>query len=177
MAIIVVAAKCLGIVARHFKLPQVVGELVAGLIIGPSVLGLVGQSDFLNTMAEISVILLIFSAGLQNKLSDLLKTGPKALLIACGGVFIPLIMGTALHMAFYGAAPWGSRAFFKAVFTGVIMTSTSVSITVETLCEMRKFSGPCGITIMSAAIIPAIIDDVICISLPISFSGLCCLRA
>lgn len=157
LAIIVVAAKCLGIAARRLRLPQVVGEIVAGILIGPSVLGLVQQSDFLTTMAEIGVILLMFSAGLQNKLSELLKTGPKAFLIACGGVFIPLVMGAAVYMLFYGTAPWGSEAFYRAVFTGVIMTATSVSITVETLREMGKLSGESGTTIMSAAII----DDVL----------------
>lgn len=157
LAIIVIAAKCLGIAARYMKLPQVVGEIVAGLFIGPSVLGIVGQSDFLAVMAEIGVILLMFSAGLQNKLSDLLRTGPKALLIACGGVFVPLIMGAALFMAFYGVSPWGSEGFYKAVFIGVIMTATSVSITVETLREMGKLRGKCGTAIISAAII----DDVL----------------
>lgn len=157
LAIIVITAKCLGIAARKMRLPQVVGEIVAGLLIGPSVLGLVEQSDFLAIMAEIGVILLMFSAGLQNKLSDLLKTGPKAFLIACAGVFVPLIMGVFLYMAFYGAYPWGSEGFYRAVFIGVIMTATSVSITVETLREMGKLSGKCGTAIMSAAII----DDVI----------------
>lgn len=157
LAIIVITAKCLGIAARKMKLPQVVGEIVAGLLIGPSVLGLVEQSDFLTIMAEIGVILLMFSAGLQNKLSDLLKTGPKAFLIACAGVFVPLIMGVLLYMAFYGAYPWGSEGFYRAVFIGVIMTATSVSITVATLREMGKLSGKCGTAIMSAAII----DDVI----------------
>jgi len=157
LAIIVIAAKCLGIAARHMKLPQVVGEIVAGLLIGPSVLGFVEQSDFLAIMAEIGVILLMFSAGLQNKISDLLKTGPKAFLIACAGVFVPLIMGTVLYMAFYGVSPWGSEEFYRAVFIGVIMTATSVSITVETLREMGKLSGKCGTAIVSAAII----DDVL----------------
>lgn len=157
LAIIVITAKCLGIAARHIKLPQVVGEIIAGLLLGPSVFGIVEQSDFLTIMAEIGVILLMFSAGLQNKLSDLLKTGPKAFLIACAGVFVPLIMGAILFMAFYGVSPWGSENFYKAVFTGVIMTATSVSITVETLREMGKLSGKCGTAIMSAAII----DDVL----------------
>ncbi len=157
LAIIVITAKCLGIAARRIKLPQVVGEIVAGLLIGPSVLGLVTQSDFLTIMAEIGVILLMFSAGLQNKLSDLLRTGPKAFLIACAGVFVPLIVGAILFMAFYGVSPWGSEEFYKAVFIGVIMTATSVSITVETLREMGKLSGECGTCIMSAAII----DDVL----------------
>lgn len=157
LAIIVIAAKFFGILARKIKIPMVAGEIIAGLLIGPSVLGLVEQSDFLVQMAEIGVILLMFSAGLQNNLSDLIKTGPKAFLIACAGVFVPLVLGTGLHMAFYGVVPLGSEEFYRAVFIGVIMTATSVSITVETLRELGKLQGECGTTIMSAAII----DDVI----------------
>ncbi|MCR5153586.1 MAG: cation:proton antiporter, partial [Lachnospiraceae bacterium] len=80
LAIIVVFAKFFGIVARKLKAPQVVGEIVAGLIIGPSILGLVEQSDFIIQMAEIGVILLMFSAGLGTDLRELLKTGPIAFL-------------------------------------------------------------------------------------------------
>ncbi len=157
LAIIIVAAKLCGIAARKCRAPQVVGEIVAGLLIGPSILGWVNQSDFLVQMAEIGVILLMFSAGLETDLKDLLKTGPIAALIACAGVFIPLLCGALLYMAFYGVAPWGSEAFYKAVFVGTILTATSVSITVESLKEMGKLKGKVGTTILSAAII----DDVI----------------
>lgn len=157
LAIIIVIAKIFGIIARKLRAPQVVGEIIAGLIIGPSVLGLVQQTDFLVQMAEIGVVLLMFSAGLETDLKELVKTGPIAFLIACCGVFVPLVGGTLLYMGFYGAAPWGSEAFYKAVFIGVIMTATSVSITVESLREMGKLKGKVGTTILSAAII----DDVI----------------
>lgn len=157
LAIIIIAAKVCGIAARKCKAPQVVGEIVAGLLIGPSILGLVNQSDFLLQMAEIGVILLMFSAGLETDLKDLLKTGPIAALIACAGVFIPLVCGALLYMAFYGASPWGSEGFYKAVFVGTILTATSVSNTVESLKEMGKLKGKVGTTILSAAII----DDVI----------------
>jgi Kef-type K+ transport system membrane component KefB len=157
LAIIIIAAKFFGILARKCKAPQVVGEIIAGLIIGPSILGLVNQSDFLIEMAEIGVIILMFSAGLETDLKDLMKTGPIAALIACAGVFIPLILGALLYMAFYGFAPWGSEEFYKAVFVGTILTATSVSITVEALKEMGKLKGKVGTTILSAAII----DDVI----------------
>ena len=136
LAIIIVFAKFFGLVARKLKAPQVVGEIVAGLLIGPSVLGLVQQTDFLLEMAEIGVVLLMFSAGLGTNLKDLLKTGPKAFLIACAGVTIPLIGGALLYFAFYGMQPWGSEGFYRAVFVGVILTATSVSITVESLKEM-----------------------------------------
>lgn len=157
LAIIVIFAKIFGIIARKLKAPQVVGEIIAGLLIGPSILGLVQQTDFLTQMAEIGVVLLMFSAGLETNLKDLMKTGPIAFLIACSGVFVPLLGGTLLYMGLYGVAPWGSEDFYKAVFVGVIMTATSVSITVQALKELGKLKGKVGTTILSAAII----DDVI----------------
>ena len=157
LAIIVIFAKFFGLVARKCKAPQVVGEIIAGLLIGPCVLGLVSQTPFLAQMAEIGVVLLMFSAGLETNLHELLKTGPIAFLIACFGVFVPLVGGSLLYMGFYGTAPWGSEDFYKAVFIGVIMTATSVSITVQSLKELGKLKGRVGTTILSAAII----DDVI----------------
>lgn len=157
LAIILVAAKLFGILANKLKTPQVVGEIIAGLVIGPSILGLVNQSEYLAVMAEIGIVLLMFGAGLETDLKDLIKSGPKAFLIACMGVFIPLVGGSLLYMAFYGMSPWGSEGFLKAVFIGVILTATSVSITVQTLKELGKLKGTVGTTIVSAAII----DDVI----------------
>lgn len=155
LAIIIVAAKLCGIAARKLKAPQVVGMIVAGLLIGPSVLGWVRQTDFLADMAEIGVILLMFSAGLETDLKELLKTGPVAFLIACAGVFVPLGMGALLYKVFWSAQ--GTEEFYKAIFTGCIMTATSVSITVQSLKEMGHLQSHVGTTILSAAII----DDVI----------------
>lgn len=157
LAIIIVFAKFFGVLARKCKAPQVVGEIIAGLLIGPSVLELVELSEFLAGMAEVGVVLLMFSAGLETDLKELMKTGPVAFLIACAGVFVPLVGGTLLYMGFYGVAPWGSEQFYTAVFIGVIMTATSVSITVQALKEMGRLKGKVGTTILSAAII----DDVI----------------
>ena len=100
LCIIVVTAKLFGIIARKLKAPQVVGEILAGVVLGPSLLGWVAQTDFLTQMAEIGVVLLMFSAGLQTNLQDLIRTGTKAFLIACAGVFIPLVGGTLLYFAF-----------------------------------------------------------------------------
>ena len=157
LAIIIIAAKFCGILARKLKAPQVVGMIIAGLLIGPSVLGIVEQTDFITQMAEIGVILLMFSAGLETDLKELVKTGPIATLIACSGVFVPLVMGAVLYMMFYGWAAVGTEEFYKAVFIGCIMTATSVSITVQSLREMGHLKGRVGTTILSAAII----DDVI----------------
>lgn len=157
LAIIIFAAKIFGILAKTLKAPQVVGEIIAGLLLGPSILGLVDQSSFLAQMAEIGVILLMFSAGLGTDLKDMLKTGPQAFLIACVGVFVPLVGGYLVYSAFYGFGAVGSEEFLRAVFIGVIMTATSVSITVQTLRELGHLKGKIGTLILNAAII----DDVI----------------
>ena len=161
LAIIFLCAKLMGLGAQKLKAPQVVGEIVAGLLIGPSVLGWVGQSDFLSMMAEIGVILLMFGAGIETDMRDLLKTGPKALLIACVGVLIPLCGGTLLYGAFYGFGSFGSDQFLSAVFIGTIMTATSVGITVQTLKELGRLKGHIGTLITSAAIIDDIIGIVV----------------
>lgn len=157
LAIIIFAAKFCGLAAKKLKAPQVVGEIIAGLLLGPSILGIVEQTDFLNQMAEIGVILLMFSAGLGTELKDLLKTGPTALVIAMVGVFVPLVGGFLLYSCFYGFAAWGSEECLRAVFIGTIMTATSVSITVQTLRELGHLKGKVGTLILNAAII----DDVI----------------
>ena len=157
LAIIILSAKFFGLVARKVKAPQVAGEIIAGLIIGPSVLNLVSDSEFLSGMAEIGVILLMFSAGLETDIDKLKRSGIKATIIACVGVLVPLICGTILYMCFYGFAPYGTETFLRAMFIGTILTATSVSITVQVLKELGKVSTDVGTTIMSAAII----DDVI----------------
>jgi len=157
LAIILLSAKFFGIVAKKIKAPQVVGEIIAGLVVGSCVLGLVDESDFISDIAEIGVIMLMFEAGLGTNMKKLKETGVKATIIACSGVFVPLVLGAVLYMSFYGFAPYGTEEFTRALFIGTIMTATSVSITVAALKEMGKLSGTVGTTIMSAAII----DDVI----------------
>ena len=159
IALILLTAKVFGIIARKLHAPEVVGEIVAGLLIGPAVLGIVDQSDFISKMAEIGVIMLMFEAGLSTDMKKLKQTGLKATVIACAGVFVPLIMGAVLFMSFYGFCPIGSDQFINGLFIGPLMAATSVSITVAALKELGKLSGTVGTTIVSAAII----DDVIVI--------------
>lgn len=161
LAIIIIAAKCCGLFARKLHAPMVAGEIVAGLLIGPSLLGLVNQNQFLIEMAEIGVLMLMFNAGLGTDLRDLIKTGPKAVLIACAGVAVPLGGGYLLYSCYYGFAGTGTTEFYEALFIGVIMTATSVSITVETLRELGKLKGIVGTTILSAAIVDDIIGIIV----------------
>ena len=157
LAIIFICAKGAGLLARRLKAPMVVGEIVAGLLIGPCLLGWVEPTSFIKQMAEIGVILIMFSAGLETNLQEMKKSGFAAFFIACVGVLVPLIGGSLLYMCVYGFSEFGSDEFFKAVFIGCIMTATSVGITVEVLKEMGKLKSRVGQTILSAAII----DDVI----------------
>jgi Kef-type K+ transport system membrane component KefB len=157
LAIILISAKLFGLIARKLKAPQVAGEIVAGLLIGPSLFNLVADNEFWSGMAEIGVILLMFSAGLETDIDNLKKSGLKATALALAGVSVPLILGTILYMSFYGFSGPGTTTFIEAVFIGTILTATSVSITVQALKELGKVSTEVGTTIMSAAII----DDVI----------------
>lgn len=161
LSIIIVCSKIFGLVAQKLRVPQVVGEIVAGLIIGPACFGFVGNSDYLSLLAEIGVVMLMFGAGLETNMKDLLKTGPKALLIACAGVFVPLAGGTLLYSCFYGFSSVGSEKFYSAVFIGTIMTATSVGITVQALKELGRLKSSTGTLITSAAIIDDIIGIIV----------------
>lgn len=157
LAIILICTEAGGLLARKLKAPQVVGQIIAGLLIGPSVLGIVEKNDFIDMMAEIGVVLLMFSAGLETNLKELKRTGIKSFLIACAGVAIPLVGGFILSSCFNGFAKPGSLQFIKNMFVGVILTATSVSITVQALRELGHLKGKVGTTVLNAAII----DDVI----------------
>ena len=168
LAVILVAAKICGLAARYFKTPSVVGEIIAGLLVGPCLFRLVAPSDFLTQMAEIGVVLLMFSAGLQSDTKEIIRSGPKALIIATSGVILPLVAGAGLFLLFYGNSNSERNLFYEALFIGCILTATSVSITVEALRELGHLKEPVGTTIMSAAII----DDVLGIIVLTLISGL-----
>lgn len=159
LALVFCAAKFLGLCARKLQMPQVVGEIVAGLILGPCVLGVIDLNDLsyglsIKTIAEIGVIFLMFSAGLGTNLKDLLKVGPTALLVAVSGVAVPVAAGTGVYYLF--GFDHGHQ-FLEALFVGTILAATSVSITVQALKELGYLQSKVGTTILSAAVI----DDVI----------------
>lgn len=157
LAIILASTKVLGLVSQKINMPQVVGALFAGVILGPSVLNIVHDDTFITQIAEIGVIILMFLAGLGTDFAELKKTGLASFVIALIGVIVPLIGGAATYGAFYGFDFSDSINLIKAVFVGVVLMATSVSITVETLRELGKLKGRMGTAILGAAII----DDVI----------------
>ncbi|MCD8090909.1 MAG: cation:proton antiporter [Clostridiales bacterium] len=159
IAVILLFTKSLGILSQKVHMPQVVGSLAAGLILGPSVLGIIPRSEYVAQFSEIGVILLMFLAGLETDISELKRNGAASLVIAAVGVAVPLAMGAALYWFWFGLSD--PQAVLRGIFTGVVLTATSVSITVETLREMGKLSGKAGMTILGAAIIDDILGIIV----------------
>lgn len=165
LAIIMISTKILGLFTRKIHMPAVVGALVAGVILGPSCLNLITLTGdtgvFLEQMAEIGVILLMFNAGLETDLSELKKNGVASFVTALIGVVVPLIGGFLGYAFFFHTDFSDYDEVLKAVFVGVVLTATSVSITVETLREMGKLKGKVGTTILGAAVIDDIIGIIV----------------
>ena len=149
IAIIMLSTKVLGLASEKVNMPQVVGALIAGLLLGPSCFGLIGESDFLVKTAEIGVIILMFTAGLDTDVQELKHTGLSAFIIATIGVIVPFLGGAGCYLLFNGEPD--SLRMLKAAFIGVILTATSVSITVETLREMGKLKSRVGTAIMAGS--------------------------
>lgn len=136
LALILLSTKVLGLLTQRFQMPQVVGALLAGLLLGPAGLNILTETDFLSQLSELGVIVLMFTAGMGTDIQELKHSGKAGFLVALLGVLVPLVMGTALA---WGAARSGmieSGGFLEDVFIGTILTATSVSITVETLKEI-----------------------------------------
>lgn len=165
LAIIMISTKILGLFTRKIHMPAVVGALVAGVILGPSRLNLITLTGdtgvFLEQMAELGVILLMFNAGLETDLSELKKNGVASFVTALIGVIVPLIGGFLGYAFFFHTDFSDYDEVLKAVFVGVVLTATSVSITVETLREMGKLKGKVGTTILGAAVIDDIIGIIV----------------
>ena len=139
-------------------MPQVVGALLAGLILGPACLDLIESSTFLNQVSEIGVIVLMFMAGLETDTDELKRSGLASFVIALMGVLFPLAGGFGVAYACGVSSPdLSSSELLQNIFIGIILTATSVSITVETLKEMGKVSTKAGTAILGAAII----DDIL----------------
>lgn len=161
LALILLSTKVFGLITRRVKLPQVVGALLAGLILGPACIGILHQTDFIYQVSEIGVIVLMFCAGLETDIDELKKSGKASFVIALLGVIVPLLGGFTVAAYFNRPGMIEPTAdvnvILQNVFIGVILTATSVSISVETLKEMGKLNTKAGNAILGAAII----DDIL----------------
>lgn len=155
IALILLSTKVLGLFSKVVRLPQVVGALLAGIILGPACLGIVHSMEMLSNLSEIGVIVLMFAAGLETDIDELKRSGKASFLIALIGVLVPLAGGAAVAYFFNDSTD--SNVMLQNIFIGIILTATSVSITVETLKEMGKLSTRAGNAILGAAII----DDIL----------------
>ena len=135
LAVILLSTKLLGLATQKIRMPQVVGALLAGLLLGPAMLGILTETDFIHNLAEVGVIVLMFCAGLETDIDELKKSGKKAFIIALIGVLVPLAGGFAVAYFFNRPGVIDSDAncsiFLQNIFIGVILTATSVSITVD----------------------------------------------
>ena len=161
MAIIMISTKLLGLISKKVNMPQVIGALVSGFILGPPVLNLVHETDFIIMSAEIGVIMLMFLAGLDTDLKELKKNGLASLIVALIGIVVPLISGFLCYKLYFNINITDYSKLLESIFVGVVLTATSVSITVETLRELGKLKGAIGTTILGAAIIDDIVGIIV----------------
>lgn len=163
IAIILISTKLGGLLARKVKMPEVLGALIAGVIIGPVCFNVVQYDTGVQLLADIGVVLLMFLAGLETNLTEFKKAGVSAFAIAVGGIIVPLVFGFLGSKLFF-------TDFWENLFIGVILTATSVSITVETLNELGKLNTRPGMNILGAAVIDDILGLIV-ISVILAISG------
>ena len=149
--IALLAAKLAAELFERIRQPAVVGEIIAGIIIGPAVLNLVQPTEALDALAEIGVIFLLFTVGLETRPSDILKVGRTAMLVAVLGVVVPFVAGWGLLLV------WPGHSWIEATFLGAAMVATSVGITARVLSGMGLITAKASRVILAAAVI----DDVI----------------
>jgi Kef-type K+ transport system membrane component KefB len=160
LAILIAAAKIGGYISYRLGQPSVLGELLVGILLGPSLIDILHQAYFINEykhlsevifeLAEIGVLLLMFIAGLELHLSDLAKSGKVAALAGTLGVIFPVLMGAGLGLGF-------SMGIIEAIFLGLILSATSVSISAQTLMELKVLRSRVGISLLGAAVF----DDIL----------------
>ena len=166
IALILVSTKVCGLITRRFQMPQVVGALLAGLLLGPAVFGLLpSDSEMIKQLAELGVIVIMFSAGMETDIRDLKNAGKSGFLVAMLGVLVPLFGG-----AFLSDGPATTENMLQNFFIGTVLTATSVSITVEALREMGRLQSRVGNTILAAAIIDDILG-IIALTIMTSLGG------
>ena len=150
LVVVWLAAKIAGEAMERMGQPAVLGELLAGVIVGPGVLGLVHESRGLHALAELGVLILLFEVGLASDLDELVRAGPQATLVALVGVAAPFAVG-------YGVMRWLGHDTLVAVFVGATLTATSVGITARVLADLGRLQDAAAKVVLGAAVV----DDVL----------------
>ena len=147
---ILLSARILGELAASVQIPSVIGELVAGIIIGPSLLGWIEADEVIRLLAEIGVILLLFQVGLETDMSKLIRSGMKSAVVAIGGFVAPFAAGFIVCYYFF------ELSLLVALFVGGTLTATSIGITVRTLADIHRQNSIEGQITLGAAVL----DDI-----------------
>ncbi|MGD9562053.1 MAG: cation:proton antiporter [Pyrinomonadaceae bacterium] len=152
--VILASAKVMAEIFERLRQPAVVGEILAGVIIGPSLLGWVAPSDLISVLAEVGVIFLLFTVGLETKPQAIFQVGKRAVLVAVFGVALPFVAG-------YFFAMWWDGSFVEAMFIGAALVATSVGITARVLGSMGLLNTETARIILGAAVIDDILGLII----------------
>ena len=152
--IMLAAAKLMAEVFERLKQPAVVGEILAGVIIGPSLLGWVEPSEIINILAEIGVIFLLFTVGLETTPQAIFNVGKRAMTVGVAGVILPFAAGYLI------AVLWGG-SFAESMFIGAALVATSVGITARVLGALGLLDAPTARIILGAAVIDDILGLII----------------
>ena len=152
--VMLAAAKIMAEVFERLRQPAVVGEILAGIVIGPSLLGWVAPSELITILAEFGVIFLLFTVGLETKPKDIFQVGPRAVMVAVLGVVLPFVAGFFIAMAWDGST-------VEAMFIGAALVATSVGITARVLGSMGLLDLPTSRIILGAAVIDDILGLII----------------
>jgi len=155
LLIILVTARVFAEVAARLGSLSVMGELLAGVVLGPSLLGWIEPFDAIRMLAEIGIILLLFQVGLETNLTSLRRNGGKSLIVALGGVAFPFVLGFALGRYAFGLAP------LVAMFIGGTLTATSIGITVRVLTDLGVRNRHEGQVVLGAAVLDDILGVVL----------------
>ena len=150
IGLIIVVVKIFTLITQKIKMPKVLGGLIAGIVLGPAVLNIVQNSTILEALSKFGIILIMFLAGMETSIKKFIANSNKYIIIAVIGVIIPLILGTGISLIY-------AQDLKTNLFFGMAITATSVSITVETLIEMKKIKSSVGLAILGAGVV----DDII----------------
>ena len=150
LLIILLTARIFAELATRLQTPSVIGELLAGVALGPSLLGWIEPAEAIKLMAEIGIILLLFEVGLETDVKRLVRTGLKSVVVAIAGFVLPLILGFALAYWVF------DLSLLISLFIGGTLTATSIGITVRVLSDLKRQQSSEGQIVLGAAVL----DDV-----------------
>lgn len=150
IGLIILVVKIFTMITQKIKMPKVLGGLIAGIVLGPAMLNIVQNSTILEALSKFGIILIMFLAGMETSIKKFISNSNKYVIIAAIGVVVPLILGTIFSLIYI-------QDLKTNLFFGAVITSTSVSITVETLIEMKKIKSSVGLAILGAGVV----DDIL----------------